>query len=740
MQQERRGTGDAVRAGLEPLDDFHGDVVVLVGDAPLVDGVFLRALVEAHRTSGARATVAAAVLADPGHYGRVVRDADGGVRRIVEARDASADELLITEVNTGFYVVDAALLRAVVPRLQPTNAQGELYLTDAVHLALADGVPVQAHVAADPEVMLAVNSRVELAEVNAVMRRRLLERLMLAGVTVEDPDTTFVDWGVEVGRDTLIRANSHLLGRTTVGAASEIGPGSFLRDAFVGDRARVVSSHLYECVVGSGCSVGPFAYIRPNTVLAEGAKAGTFVEIKNSRIGEGSKVPHLSYVGDAIVGKGTNIAAGNITANYDGYEKHATHIGDGVRTGSDTTIVAPVTIGDGAFTAAGSVITEDVPPGALGDRPRQAAEHRRVRRAPGRAPSPRAGRRHLIESSFGRQLTKEGHVSDSSCCVIATQKRLKLFSGRSNPALAEKIAEKLDLSLGGVLLKTFANGEIYARYEENVRGTDLFIVQSPADHINDEVLELLIMIQAAKLASARRVTAVMPYFPYSRQDKKSAAREPITARLMATLLEAAGADRVLSMDLHQGQIQGFFEIPVDHMTAVPMLADYFRYKDFGGCPLVAVSADAGGVKLAKRFINRLPGAGLAVLTKMRPEHNRAETLHFIGDVQDKIAIVVDDMIDTGGSITSAVETLYENGAREVYVTATHGIFSGPAFERIHQSPVKEVVVTDTVPVTLGPGDSKIRVLSVADTLARTIKNVFEDESVSELFAGDNQLF
>ena len=365
VQQERRGTGDAVRAGLEPLDDFHGDVVVLVGDAPLVDGPFLRALVEAHQTSGSRATVAAAVLSDPGHYGRVVRDADGGVRRIVEARDASADELLITEVNTGFYVVDAALLRTVVPRLQPTNAQGELYLTDAVHLALADGVPVQAHVAADPEVMLAVNSRVELAEVNAVMRRRLVERLMLAGVTVEDPDTTFVDWGVDVGRDTLIRANSHLLGRTTVGAASEIGPGSFLRDAFVGDRARVVSSHLCECVVSSGCSVGPFAYIRPNTVLAEGAKAGTFVEIKNSRIGEDSKVPHLSYVGDAIVGKGTNIAAGNITANYDGYQKHATHIGDGVRTGSDTTIVAPVTIGDGAFTAAGSVITEDVPPGAL---------------------------------------------------------------------------------------------------------------------------------------------------------------------------------------------------------------------------------------------------------------------------------------------------------------------------------------------------------------------------------------
>ena len=366
VQQERRGTGDAVRAGLEPLAGFTGDVIVLVGDAPLVNGQFVDGLVQAHREVGARATVATAVLAEPSHYGRVVRNPDGGVDRIVEARDAAADELLTTEVNAGFYMFDAALLRSVLPQLQPVNAQGELYLTDAVHLALSDGTPMNAHVAPDPEVMLAINSRVELAEVNAIMRRRLLERLMLAGVTVEDPDTTYVDWGVEVGRDTVLRANTHLLGRTTVGAASEIGPGSFLRDAFVGDRARVVSSHLSECVISSGCSVGPFAYIRPNTVLAEGAKAGTFVEIKNSRIGEGSKVPHLSYVGDAVVGRHSNIAAGNITANYDGYEKHATTIGDNVRTGSDTTIVAPVTIGDGAFTAAGSVITCDVPPGALG--------------------------------------------------------------------------------------------------------------------------------------------------------------------------------------------------------------------------------------------------------------------------------------------------------------------------------------------------------------------------------------
>lgn len=366
IQAERRGTGDAVRAGVEPLVGFDGDVVVLMGDAPLVDGAFVAALVEAHRAAASRATVATAVLDEPGHYGRVVRDAGGGVERIVEARDATAAELALAEVNTGFYVLEAALLRAVLPRLRPDNVQGELYLTDALHLVIGDGVPVTGVVAPDPEVMLAINSRVELADVNAVMRRRLLERLMLAGVTIEDPGTTYVDWGVEVGRDSVVLADTHLLGRTTIGAACEIGPGSYLSNAFVGDRARVVRSHLLDCVIGSGCSVGPFAHIRPNTVLAEGARAGTFVEIKSSRIGEGSRVPHLSYIGDAVVGRDSNIAAGNITANYDGVEKHPTTIGSGVRTGSDTTFVAPVTVGDGAFTAAGSVITEDVPAGALG--------------------------------------------------------------------------------------------------------------------------------------------------------------------------------------------------------------------------------------------------------------------------------------------------------------------------------------------------------------------------------------
>ncbi len=366
VQQERRGTGDAVRAGLAPLDGFSGDVMVLYGDVPLVDGEFVAALSRTHHEAEAAATLTTVRLDDPAHYGRIVRDDAGRVARIVEFRDADAAERAVTEINVGLYVFRADALRPALQRLTGDNDQGELYLTDVVHLLIDAEHLVAVHETDDAEMCMGVNSRVELALVNAAMRRRLLERLMLAGVSVEDPATTYVDWGVEVGRDTLLRAGTHLLGRTTVGAACEIGPGAFLRDAFVGDRARVVSSNLSECVIGSKCSVGPYAYIRPNTVLAEGAKAGTFVEIKNSRIGEGSKVPHLSYVGDAVVGRGSNIAAGNITANYDGFEKHATTIGDGVRTGSDTTLVAPVTLGDGSFTAAGSVITRDVPPGALG--------------------------------------------------------------------------------------------------------------------------------------------------------------------------------------------------------------------------------------------------------------------------------------------------------------------------------------------------------------------------------------
>jgi ribose-phosphate pyrophosphokinase len=319
------------------------------------------------------------------------------------------------------------------------------------------------------------------------------------------------------------------------------------------------------------------------------------------------------------------------------------------------------------------------------------------------------------------------------------QKRLMLFSGRSNPELAEKIADKLNVSLGEVELKTFANGETYVRYDDSIRGSDAFIIQSGSPPVNDHLLELLIMVQAAKLASAKRITAVVPWYPYSRQDKKSRPREPITARLVADFLEAAGVDRVLTMDLHAGQIQGFFNVPVDHMTALPLFATYFRDKGLYGENVVAVSPDPGRAKMARRFGQMLE-ADLAIMNKVRPEHDTAEVSEVIGNVDGKVAIMSDDIIVTGGTLIAGAKALKEAGATEVYACATHGLFPGNAFEKIAASELSEVTVTDTVPIDKLNRPEKIRDVSVSKLLAETIYNVFSDDSVSAIFAGENQLF
>jgi ribose-phosphate pyrophosphokinase len=319
--------------------------------------------------------------------------------------------------------------------------------------------------------------------------------------------------------------------------------------------------------------------------------------------------------------------------------------------------------------------------------------------------------------------------------------KLMLFSGRSNLALAEKIADKLNIELGDVELKTFANGEAYCRYQESIRGADVFIVQScAAPHVNDYLLELLIMIDAAKLASANRITAVMPWFPYSRQDKKSAPREPITAKLVAELLQAAGTDRVLTMDLHAGQIQGFFTIPVDHMTALPRFAQYYRDKGLHGPGVVAVSPDPGRAKMASRFAELLEAGPIALMNKTRPAHDRAAVTNVVGEVAGKVAIMSDDIIVTGGTLIAGAAALKEAGATEVYACATHGLFPGSAFEALAASELAEITVTDTVPIDMLAKPDTINILSVSGLLAETIQNVFSDESVSGLFPGGNQLF
>ena len=318
-------------------------------------------------------------------------------------------------------------------------------------------------------------------------------------------------------------------------------------------------------------------------------------------------------------------------------------------------------------------------------------------------------------------------------------KRLMVFSGRSHPELAQRIAEQLGVELGEVELKTFSNGETYCRYKESIRGADVFIVQTGCDPVDRNLMELLFMIQAAKLASAKRITAVVPWFPYSRQDRKALPREPISGRLVADMIQLAGADRILTMDLHAGQIQGFFTIPVDHMTSLPLFARHFRDLGLSGDAVVSVAPDAGRAKHAIRFAEMIEG-DFAVMHKTRPEHDKASVTEITGRVKDKVAIVGDDVIMTGGTLLAGAEALREHGATAVWVFTTHGLFSDGALDRFAEADLAGMVVTDTVPIDPVSRPANMTVLPISGLLAETIMNVFSDESVSAIFGGEYQLF
>jgi bifunctional UDP-N-acetylglucosamine pyrophosphorylase/glucosamine-1-phosphate N-acetyltransferase len=415
-QDEVPGTGRAVQCGLEQVSSDSGTVLVTYGDVPLLDATTLTELVAAHEGAGSAVTVLTARVADPTGYGRILRDAQTGeVAAIVEHKDADEDQRAIDEINSGIYAFDVDVLRRALGRVTTDNAQGEMYLTDVLAIARAEGGAVRSLVTEDAMLVEGVNDRVQLAQLGSEMRRRLLERHMREGVTIVDPATTWVDAEVSIGQDTVIQPGVQLLGATTIGEDVQLGPDSTLQDTEVDDGASVVRTHALLAEIGPGASVGPFTYLRPGTVLGAGGKIGGFCETKNAQIGDGAKVPHLSYVGDAEIGEGTNIGAATIFANYDGVDKHRSRVGRHAKVGADNVIIAPVEIGDGAVTGGGTTILQDVPPGALAvnDTTMKIVEGWTSRRRPGTAADEAARSAQAGHGGSGTSASEDGKEQEN---------------------------------------------------------------------------------------------------------------------------------------------------------------------------------------------------------------------------------------------------------------------------------------------------------------------------------------
>jgi bifunctional UDP-N-acetylglucosamine pyrophosphorylase/glucosamine-1-phosphate N-acetyltransferase len=402
VQETQDGTGHAVRVAVEALQERagtpEGTVVVMFGDTPLLEGETVAGLVADHAGSGRALTILTAEVANPFGYGRIIRDASGDVAAIVEQKDATAEQAAITEINSGIFAFDGAFLADAVTRIRNDNAKGEYYLTDVVQIARDQGRHVGAHTIDDVMQTEGANDRAQLAGLAAEMNRRVLTRWMKDGVTVVDPASTWVDVTVELAQDVTLLPGVQLHGATRVAEDAVVGPDTTLTDVTVGEGASVVRTHGSDSVIGAGASVGPFAYLRPGNVLGDKGKIGTFVETKNARIGEGAKVPHLTYVGDGEIGEGANIGAGTIFANYDGLHKHRTTVGRHAKTGANNTFVAPVEIGDGAVTGGGTVVRRDVPPGALAvsTGPQRHIEEWVIRKRPG-TPAAEAAEAALAE-------------------------------------------------------------------------------------------------------------------------------------------------------------------------------------------------------------------------------------------------------------------------------------------------------------------------------------------------------
>ena len=760
VQDEQHGTGHAVRVAMECAGTTSGTVVVAAADTPLLEGESLRAFAAEHEAAQRAVSILSGRVGDPFGYGRIVRNHEGDVEAIVEEKDATATQREISEINSGILAFDAEFLVEALPQIGNDNAKGEYYLTDAVQLARDAGLTVGAFAIDDVMQTQGANDRAQLAELGREMNRRIVTRWMTDGVTVMDPATTWIDADVVLEPDVTILPGTQLLGATVVREDAVIGPDCTLKDCEIGAGARVVRAHGELAVIGDGANVGPFAYLRPGSQLGAGGKIGTFVETKNAQIGPGAQGAAPLLRGGRRDRRGHQHRRRHDLRQLRRREE-VPH-GDRARTSAPppTTPSSPRSP-SGTARAAGPAPSYAVTcrPARWRSRAVRSATSRAGRSRSGpvrpRATPPRrpAGKRRMkvrrltsrhpelgaatpVRENPDRPQTGERGAPTVTGMKRTTEKNLMVFSGRAHPELSEEVARLLGTGLVPQSAYEFANSEIYIRYEESVRGSDAFVIQSHTAPINEWIMEHLIMVDALKRASAKRITVVMPFYGYARQDKKHRGREPISARLMADLFKTAGADRLITVDLHADQIQGFFDGPVDHLMALPILTDYVREK-YGHERLAVVSPDAGRIKVAERWSARLGGAPLAFIHKTRNIDRPNETManRVVGQVEGRICVLVDDMIDTGGTIVKAAEALMADGAAGVVIAATHAILSDPAVDRLKNCSAAEVIVTNTLPISADRKFDKLTELSIAPLLARAIREVFEDGSVTSMFDG-----
>jgi ribose-phosphate pyrophosphokinase len=715
-QTRQLGTGHAVLAAKSAVGRVD-DVLVANGDFDPVLPDDIRALLRRHRRVDAVVTIASTDLRDPGTYQRIVRDGRR-VIEVVEGTDAPTEIRRINEVGTNWMAFRRGPLFAALPKVRRNNRQHEYYLNDAVSILLRSGARVEA-VLCDTGGTLGLNSRGGLAAVIAVVRGRINAKHLDTGVTLLDPGATYIDVDVRIGRDSTIYPNVLLEGSTVIGRDCAIGPS----DRGFGDRRPQHGAVRGDPRIDrrQGCRRGA---LRPD---ASGRGDGGRFESGCLRRSEGR--PGRSRVeGAAPVVRGRCRTRGgreHRSGHGDDQLRRLWEAPDGDRGRSPDRFRYHARCACSGRSRRGDRCRfrdhERRPAGVARRRADRAADRPGLPGAQGRGAPPRHEEALSVE--------------------IMTKKRMMLYSGTIHPTLAHEIADNLGIPVSEGEIRRFASGEIYFRAEESVRGADVFVVQTHYEPVNEAIVEQLIMIDAMKRASAKRITAVVPYYGYSRQDKKAVSREAISAKLVADLLCTAGANRCVSVDLHSGQIQGFFDAPFDHLTALPLLSSYLKDSlGLHGDDVVVVAPDAGRIKTAEKLREYLH-ADLAFLYKRRSrtEAHKIEEMTVVGEVDGRPCVLVDDMIDTAATLTEGVKALAAMGAGPIFTGATHALFSGKARQHLEEAPIDQVIVTNTVPIPEEKQFPKLRVLSIAPLIASALRAVFEDTSVSEIFGGANQV-